>query len=234
MIFRQLFDQKSFTYTYLLADESTRQTILIDPVFEKIDEYLHLLEELSLTLYAAIDTHTHADHVSAIGPLRDKTGCLSLLGEQSNNACVSQTFKDGEKLTIGDLTITAIHTPGHTDDSYSFVAKNVNSILLFTGDTLLIRGSGRTDFQQGDARQQYHSLFYKLLSYDDDAIVYPAHDYKGWSMSTIGEEKRNNPRLQVSTEDEYVTIMNNLDLPNPKMMDIAVPINQQCGKPKRM
>ena len=230
MLFRQLFDQASYTYTYLLADESSAQAVLIDPVVEKTDDYLRLLSELGLSLKAVLDTHTHADHISAMGALREKTQCLTLLGEQSRSECVSQTFHDGEVVNIGTLNITAIHTPGHTDDSYSFVVKDVDKTLLFTGDTLLIRGSGRTDFQQGDALQQYHSIFNKLLAYGDDAIIYPGHDYKGWTTSTVGEEKRNNPRLQVNSAQQYAEIMNNLKLPNPKLMDVAVPANQRCGK----
>lgn len=230
MILRQLFDHESYTYTYLIADTATAKAALIDPVDTKIEDYIKLLEQLHLTLVVVLDTHTHADHISAMGILRDKTGCVSMLGAQSRSACVSQTFTDGQLIAVGDLTLQAIHTPGHTDDSYSFALTHAAQTYLFTGDTLLIRGSGRTDFQQGDARQQYHSIFAKLLGYGDNAIVYPGHDYKGWNQSTIGEEKANNPRLQVSSADEYAEIMNNLKLPNPKMMDIAVPANQKCGK----
>ena len=228
MLFRQLFDQASYTYTYLIADES--EAVLIDPVVEKVDDYLRLLKELGLNLKAVLDTHTHADHISAMGALREKTQCLALLGEQSQSECVSQTFTDGEIIPVGKLALTAIHTPGHTDDSYSFVLKNNGKTQLFTGDTLLIRGSGRTDFQQGNALQQYHSIFNKLLTYGDDAVVYPGHDYRGWTVSTVGEEKRNNPRLQVNNAQEYAVIMDNLKLANPKMMDVAVPANQKCGK----
>lgn len=228
MLFRQLFDQASYTYTYLIADES--EAVFIDPVVEKVDDYLRLLKELDLNLTAVLDTHTHADHISAMGALREKTQCLTLLGEQSKSECVSQTFTDGEIIPVGNLALTAIHTPGHTDDSYSFMLKHNGEIRLFTGDTLLIRGSGRTDFQQGDALQQYHSIFNKLLVYGDDAVVYPGHDYRGWTVSTVGEERRNNPRLQVNSAEEYAVIMNNLKLANPKMMDVAVPANQKCGK----
>ena len=230
MILRQLFDHESYTYTYLIADTATAKAALIDPVDTKTDDYIKLLAELNLTLVAVLDTHTHADHISAMGALRDKTGCITMLGAQSHSACVSQTFTDGQLIAVGELNVQAIHTPGHTDDSYSFALTHAGQTYLFTGDTLLIRGSGRTDFQQGDAHQQYHSIFAKLLSYGDNAIVYPGHDYKGWTQSTIGEEKANNPRLQVSNANEYAEVMNNLKLPNPKMMDIAVPANQKCGK----
>lgn len=230
MIFRQLFDHSSFTYTYLLADKATGEAVLIDPVVEKVEDYLRLLTELNLTLHSVLDTHTHADHISAMGLLRKKLGCTTMLGAQSKNDCVSQTFNDGEVITVGSIHITALHTPGHTDDSYSFAINRDGQQCLFTGDTLLIRGSGRTDFQQGDAAQQYHSIFNKLFSYPDDTLIYPGHDYKGWTVTTVAEEKANNPRLQVASMEEYKKIMDNLDLPNPKLMDIAVPANQACGK----
>lgn len=233
MIFRQLFDAESSTYTYLLADSQTREAVLIDPVIEQIEGYLTLLKELGLTLVVAMDTHTHADHITALGELRDRTGCKSMIGVQSNSNCASATFGDGDTVAVGGMRIKTLHTPGHTNDSYSFVLEEQGQTYLFSGDTLLIRGSGRTDFQQGDARQQYHSLFDKLLQLPADTWVYPAHDYKGWSVSTIDEERRNNPRLQVANIEEYVNIMAKLNLPNPRMMDVAVPANQACGQPGR-
>lgn len=233
MIFRQLFDHTSSTYTYLLANEQSREAVLIDPVIEQLDGYLTLLQQLGLNLKLAMDTHTHADHITALGELRDRTGCDTMIGAQSNSKCASGTFSDGDIVPVGSLRIMTLHTPGHTDDSYSFVVEEGEQIYLFSGDTLLIRGSGRTDFQQGDAAQQYHSLFDRLLTLPGDTWVYPAHDYKGWTRSTIDEEKAHNPRLQVKDVSEYVQLMNSLKLPNPKMMDVAVPANQACGQPGR-
>ena len=230
MIFRQLFDHVSCTYTYLIADETSLEAVLVDPVFEHVDNYLRLLNELNLTLIIAMDTHTHADHLSALGELRKQTACQTMLGQQSRSVCVDKTFTDGEVIKIGSLDITALHTPGHTDDSYSFMMNVKSQYYLLTGDTLLIRGSGRTDFQQGDALAQYDSIHKKLLSYPNDTLIYPGHDYRGWSVTTVAEEKANNPRLQVKTAKDYANIMDNLNLPTPKLMDIAVPINQACGE----
>lgn len=229
MIFRQLFDKESSTYTYLIADKNTREAMLIDPVIEQLDGYLRLLKELDLQLILAADTHTHADHITALGKLRDATGCAAYVGAQSQASCASGTFSDGQILSVGALRITALYTPGHTDDSYSFLLQHNNQQYVFTGDTLLIRGSGRTDFQNGSARDQYHSLFGKLLTLDDNTWVYPGHDYKGWMISTISEERDNNPRLQVRDINEYCELMGSLNLPNPKMMDVAVPANKACG-----
>lgn len=230
MIFRQLFEQESSTYTYLIACEKTSKAALIDTVKSEVPKYLQLLSELNLTLVYALDTHTHADHITGAGELRDLTGCTTLLGEEANSPCVSQALRDGEKIPVGELTLTALHTPGHTDDSYTFHLIDGEEHYLFTGDTLLIRGTGRTDFQNGSARDQYQSLFEKLLRLPEITWVYPGHDYKGWTRSTIGEEKAHNPRLQVKDVADYVELMNNLKLPNPKMMDLAVPANRACGK----
>lgn len=230
MIFRQLFEQESSTYTYLIACEKTRKAALIDTVKAEVPTYVQLLRELNLTLAYALDTHTHADHITGAGELRDLTGCTTLLGEQANSGCVSQALRDGEKIPVGELTLTALYTPGHTDDSYTFHLIDGDEQYLFTGDTLLIRGTGRTDFQNGSARDQYLSLFGKLLLLPETTWVYPAHDYKGWMRTTIGEEKAHNPRLQVKDVTAYVELMNNLKLPNPKMMDVAVPANRACGK----
>lgn len=226
MIFRQLFHRESSTYSYLLARRSGGEALLIDPVREDTDKYLQLLRELDVKLVFAIDTHVHADHVTALGALRESTACVTLMGEQSRAACVSRTVRDGEIIEVDGIGLEAIYTPGHTDDSYSFKLPD----RVFTGDTLLIRGTGRTDFQNGDPRQQYDSLFNKLLRLPDETLVYPAHDYKGWTVSTIGEERAHNPRLQVSGVDDYVELMNSLALPNPKLMDIAVPANLNCGR----
>lgn len=227
MLFRQLYDQDTGTYTYLLASQPGREAVIIDPVLEQMNTYVQLLRELDVRLVKAIDTHTHADHVTAMGQLRETTGCITIMGEQTRAECVSQRVTDGELIELDGLKLRALYTPGHTDESYSFVMDD----RVFTGDTLLIRGTGRTDFQNGDARAQYDSLFNKLLKLPEDTLVYPAHDYKGWTVSTIGEEKHYNPRLQVRSVEEYMNIMNNLNLPNPKYMDVAVPANLACGQP---
>lgn len=225
MIFRQLFDKTSCTYTYLMASRNGGEALLIDPVLENTGRYLKLLEELELKLVKVIDTHVHADHVSAMGELRDATRCVTVMGEQSPTDVVSMRISDNEKVTIEGLSLTALHTPGHTAESYSFLMDD----RVFTGDTLLIRGTGRTDFQNGDPYDQYHSLFERLLKLPENTFVFPGHDYKGDTVSTIAEEKAFNPRLNVSSADEYAEIMNNLNLPNPKMMDVAVPENLKLG-----
>lgn len=226
MIFRQLFDSASSTYTYLLASRAGGEALLIDPVLEQTDRYLQLLEELHVELVKAVDTHVHADHITALGDLRERTGCVTLMGEQSRATCVSMTVRDGEIIDVDGVKLTALYTPGHTDDSYSFVMED----RVFTGDTLLIRGTGRTDFQNGDPYAQYESIFARLLQLPEETLVYPGHDYKGWTVSTIGEEKRHNPRLQVKSADEYAEIMRNLGLSNPRLMDVAVPANLACGR----
>ncbi len=225
MIFRQLFDQLSGTYSYLMASRHGGEALIIDPVLEKVDRYLQLIHELDLKLVKAVDTHLHADHITGLGALRDKTHCITVMGEQTKADTVSMRLADGDKLTIEGVALDVIYTPGHTDDSYSFIMPD----RVFTGDTLLIRGTGRTDFQNGDPRAQFESLFGRLLKLPDATLVYPAHDYKGDTVSTIGEEKAFNPRLQVKSVEEYVDLMNNLKLANPKMMDVAVPANIHVG-----
>jgi sulfur dioxygenase len=225
MIFRQLFDSVSGTYTYLLASRRGGEALIIDPVIEKVDRYLQLIGELDLKLVKAVDTHLHADHITGLGALRDRTHCITVMGEQTKADVVSMRLSEGEKLTIEGVSLDALYTPGHTDDSYSYLMDD----RVFTGDTLLIRGTGRTDFQNGDPRAQYDSIFNKLLRLPEDTLVFPAHDYKGESVSTIGEERAFNPRLQVKSVDEYVSLMNSLKLPNPKMMDVAVPANMKVG-----
>lgn len=225
MIFRQLFDQTSSTFTYLLASRHGGEALIIDPVFERVDRYVQLLKELDLKLIKVVDTHVHADHITGMGELRDRTKCITVMGEHSPVDVVSMRVKEGEEIDIEGLALKAIYTPGHTSDSYSFLMDD----RVFTGDTLLIRGTGRTDFQNGDPRAQYDSLFNKLLKLPDDTLVYPAHDYKGDTVTTIEEEKAYNPRLQVNSVDEYVAVMNNLNLANPKMMDVAVPANMKVG-----
>ncbi|MDX8456941.1 MBL fold metallo-hydrolase [Mesorhizobium sp. VK9D] len=225
MIFRQLFDSVSGTYSYLLASRRGGEALIIDPVLEKVERYMQLVNELDLRLVKAVDTHLHADHITGLGALRDKTHCVTVMGEQTKADVVSMRLADGDKLGIEGLALDVIYTPGHTDDSYSFILPD----RVFTGDTLLIRGTGRTDFQNGDPRQQYESIFGRLLKLPDETLIFPAHDYKGETVSTIGEEKAFNPRLQVKSVDEYVNIMNNLNLSNPKMMDVAVPANMRVG-----
>lgn len=230
MIFRQLFDKASSTYTYLLACEQTREAILIDPVKEQLAQYLQLLRELDLTLLYAADTHTHADHITALGALRDATGCMTLMGEFTQAGCVSRGLKDGEIFKVGALSIQALYTPGHTDESFSFVLNPTQPEAVFTGDTLLIRGTGRTDFQGGSAHKSWQSITGRLFQLPDDTKVYPGHDYKGWTVSTIAEEKCCNPRLAGLSEAEYVAIMASLNLPDPALMDIAIPANLACGQ----
>ena len=225
MIFRQLFDSVSGTYSYLLASRAGGEALIVDPVLEKVDRYLQLIRELDLRLVKAADTHLHADHITGLGALRDRTHCITVMGENSKADVVSMRLAEGDKLAIEGVSMDVLYTPGHTDDSYSFLMGD----RVFTGDTLLIRGTGRTDFQNGDARMQYESLFGKLLRLPDETLVFPAHDYKGDTVSTIGEEKRYNPRLQVKSIDDYVALMASLNLPNPKMMDVAVPSNMKIG-----
>src|SRR5258708_32925546 len=225
MIFRQLFDQLSGTYSYLMASRHGGEALIIDPVLEKVDRYLQLIHELDLKLVKAVDTHLHADHITGLGALRDKTHCITVMGEQTKADTVSMRLADGDKLTIEGVALDVIYTPGHTDDSYSFIMPD----RAFTGDTLLIRGTGRTDLQNGGPRAQFESLFGRLLKLPDATLVYPAHDYKGDTVSTIGEEKAFNPRLQVKSVDEYVDLMNNLKLANPKIMDVAVPAIMKVG-----
>ena len=213
------------SYSYLLASRPGGEALIIDPVLEKVDRYLQLTRELDLRLVKAVDTHLHADHVTGLGELRDRTHCVTIMGEQSKADVVAMRVADGDKVTIEGLCLDVMYTPGHTDDSYSYLMGD----RVFTGDTLLIRGTGRTDFQNGSARAQYDSIFGRLLKLPDDTMVFPAHDYKGDTVSTIGEEKRFNPRLQVRDADEYAKLMESLHLPNPKMMDVAVPANIHQG-----
>jgi sulfur dioxygenase len=221
MIFNQFFDDISCTFTYLLSSGKGREALIIDPVLEKTDEYISLLKKLDLKLVKVIDTHIHADHISGMNELHKQTNCALIMGENSRSEVVNLKVKDNEKIKIENVVITSMYTPGHTDCSYSFLMKD----RVFTGDTLLINGTGRTDFQNGNPIEQYHSLFDKILKLPDKMLVYPAHDYNGNLVSSIGEQKKNNPRLQVNSVEQYAEIMNNLNLANPKMMDIAVPAN---------
>jgi glyoxylase-like metal-dependent hydrolase (beta-lactamase superfamily II) len=226
MLFRQMFDVESCTYTYLLAAREGGEALIIDPVKGQLGAYLQLIDELKLKLVFALDTHVHADHVTALGALREATHCITRMGEQCGAECVSTTFTDGETIRIDGVELKAIFTPGHTEDSYCFVMSD----RVFTGDTLLIRGTGRTDFQNGSSHAAYNSLFNKLLKLPDPTLVYPGHDYKGWTSSTIGEERRFNPRLKVQSADEYAELMGKLKLATPKLMDVAVPANLRCGR----
>ena len=221
MIFKQLFDQKSSTYTYLIASSKGREALVIDPVLENIAEYIKLLKELNLKLVKVIDTHIHADHITGMNELNKRTNCTRIMGEKSKSEVIDLKIKDNEKIKVENIELKAIYTPGHTDCSYSYLMND----RVFTGDTLLINGTGRTDFQNGNPYDAYDSLFNKLLKLPDTTLVYPAHDYNGKKNSTIQNEKNNNPRLQVSSKEQYAEIMNNLNLANPKMMDIAVPAN---------
>jgi sulfur dioxygenase len=225
MIFRQLFDSVSGTYTYLIASRRGAEALIIDPVLEKVDRYIQLLNELGVRLVKAVDTHLHADHVTGLGALRDRTHCITVMGEQTKADVVSMRLADGDRLDLEGISLDVIYTPGHTDDSYCFLMSD----RVFTGDTLLIRGTGRTDFQNGNPRAQYESIFGRLLKLPDETLIYPAHDYKGETVSTIGEERTFNPRLQVRSIEEYVELMNNLKLPNPKLMDVVVPANMRVG-----
>ena len=225
MIFRQLFDHKSSTYTYVIASRKGGEALVIDPVLENVERYIRLMEELDLKLVKVIDTHIHADHISGMAELRDRTNCVTIMGDATAGDVASIQVKDNEKVTIEGVELKALHTPGHTNDSFSYLMND----RIFSGDTLLIRGTGRTDFQNGDPYDAYNSIFERLLKLPEETLLYPAHDYKGDTVSTIGEEKKFNPRLQVSSAEEYANIMNNLVLPDPKMMDIAVPGNLKLG-----
>ena len=225
MIFRQLFDSTSSTYSYLLASRHGGEALIIDPVLERVDRYIQLLRELDLRLVKAIDTHLHADHITGLPALRERTRCITVMGEQTKADVVSIRVSEGDHVDIEGVSLKVLYTPGHTDNSYSFLMAD----RVFTGDTLLIRGTGRTDFQNGDPQAQYNSIFGKLLKLPDETFVYPAHDYKGDTVSTIGEERAFNPRLQVKSAADYIALMNNLNLPNPKMMDVAVPSNMRVG-----
>ena len=221
MIFEQLFDTKSSTYTYIISSGKGREALIIDPVIEHTDKYIQILKNLELKLVKVIDTHIHADHVTGLNELNKRTNCTRIMGEKSKSEVVDLRIIDSEKINIEKIELKAIYTPGHTDCSYSYLMND----RVFTGDTLLINGTGRTDFQNGSSYDAYESLFNKLLKLPEKTLVYPAHDYNGKKYSTIENEKNNNPRLQVSSKEEYAEIMNNLNLPNPKMLDIAVPAN---------
>ena len=225
MIFKQVFDQKSSTYTYLIASSKGREALIIDPVLDNVEDYIKLLTELDLKLVKVIDTHIHADHVTGASKLKNKTKCATIMGENTPANSVEIKVKDEEIIKLDHLEIRALYTPGHTSDSYSFLMENY----LFSGDTLLINGTGRTDFQNGNSKDAYNSIFNKLLKLPEETLLYPAHDYKGEKVSTIGKEKKQNPRLQVKSVDEYVDIMNNLNLKKPSEIEINVSRNINLG-----
>jgi len=225
MIFKQLFDTKSSTYTYLISSGKGREALIIDPVIENVAGYVNLLKSLNLKLVKVIDTHIHADHVTGASKLKDITKCSTIMGEHTPAETVEIKVKDDEYINLDNLKIRAMYTPGHTSDSYSFLMDNY----LFSGDTLLINGTGRTDFQNGNAKDAYNSIFNKLLKLPEETLLYPAHDYKGEKVSTIGKEKKQNPRLQVKSADEYVEIMNNLNLKKPDEIDLNVAKNTNLG-----
>ena len=225
MIFRQLFDKNSSTYTYLIASKEGREALIIDPVLENLDTYIETLNKLNLKLVKVIDTHIHADHVTGASRLREKTQCVTIMGEHSPTDAVEIKIKDEEIIKLDHLKIKALYTPGHTSDSYSFLMNNY----LFSGDTLLINGTGRTDFQNGNSKDAYNSLFNGLLKLPDETLLYPAHDYKGETVSTIGKEKKFNPRLQVRNAEEYEEIMKNLNLKKPTKIDSNIASNLKLG-----
>ena len=225
MILKQVFDNKTSTYTYLIASAKGREALIIDPVLENVDEYIQLLKKLDLKLVKVIDTHIHADHVTGASKLKQATNCTTLMGEHTPADAVEIKVKDNELIKIDGLKIKSLYTPGHTSDSYSFLLDNY----LFSGDTLLINGTGRTDFQNGNSKDAYNSLFNNILKLPEETLVYPGHDYNGKFSSTIGNEKKFNPRLQVKSVDEYVEIMSNLNLSKPEMMDSNVSKNIKLG-----
>ena len=225
MIFKQVFDIKTSTYTYLIASAKGREAVIIDPVLENVENYISLLKDLDLKLVKVIDTHIHADHVTGASKLKQSTNCTTIMGEHTPADMVEIKVKDNEMINLDDLNIKSIHTPGHTSESYSFLLNNY----LFSGDALLINGTGRTDFQNGSSKDSYHSIFDKLLTLPEDTLLYPGHDYNGKKVSTIGNEKKFNPRLQVKNVDEYIKIMSNLNLTKPDMMDSNVSRNIRLG-----
>ena len=225
MIFKQLFDTKSSTYTYIISSGNGREALIIDPVLENVNEYINILKKLDLQLVKVIDTHIHADHVTGAGKLRDKTKCVTIMGEHTPTDAVEVKVKDDEIIKLDKLNFRALYTPGHTSDSFCFLMDNY----LFSGDTLLINGTGRTDFQNGNSKDAYNSIFNRLLKLPEETLLYPAHDYKGQTVSTIGREKRSNPRLQVKNVDEYIEIMNKLNLKKPEKIDYNVENNLKLG-----
>ncbi len=227
MLFRQLIDKETSTYTYIIADEDSKEAIIIDPVKENLERDLNLIKELGLSLKYSLETHIHADHITSSDSLRKQTSCETAANEKANIECANIKLHDGDKLTFGKYSIKAISTPGHTNTCMSFIIEN----MVFTGDALLIRGNGRTDFQNGSAGDLYESITKKLFKLPENTIIYPGHDYKGLTSSTIGEEIKFNLRIgQGRSKEEFIEIMSNLNLTQPKKIQEAVPANLQCGK----
>jgi sulfur dioxygenase len=226
MLFRQLFDAETSTYTYLIADPTTKEAVLVDPVLEQVERDRTLLHQLGLTLKFCLETHIHADHITGTAKLREITGCCGIVPENALAACADRRLSDGELLEVGDVKIEAIATPGHTACHMAYL---VNGTHLLTGDALLIRGNGRTDFQSGDAGTLYDSVTQRLFTLPDTTLVYPGHDYRGHTVSTIGEEKQWNPRFSDRSRESFIELMNNLNLPDPRKIMEAVPANERCG-----
>tara|TARA_R110002124_G_scaffold43699_1_gene134084 strand:+ start:23074 stop:23757 length:684 start_codon:yes stop_codon:yes gene_type:complete len=225
MLFKQFFEKETCSFTYLLADLQTKEALLIDSIASQVDLYLDFLKKYDLTLLYSIDTHVHADHITGHALLKNKTNSKIIMSAQSEVKCADILISNNEIISCGNIKLKAIYTPGHTSDSYCFLVND----LLFTGDTLMINTTGRTDFQNGDAKDQYNSIFNILQKLPDDLIIYPAHDYNGQTSSKLKEEFANNPRLQVKNEAGYIKMMNELNLSKPKNIDVAVPLNQKCG-----
>ncbi len=227
MLFRQLFDPQTSTYTYLIADSQSKEVLLVDPVLEQVERDLKLIQELGLTLRYCLETHVHADHITGTGKLRELTGCLGIVPDQAQVDCADRMLKNGEELNLGEIVIKAIATLGHTDSHNSYL---VNQDRVLTGDSLLIRGCGRTDFQSGDAGTMYDHVTQRLFTLPEQTLVYPGHDYRGFTVSTIKEEKQYNPRFLGQTRESFIELMGNLNLPDPQKIAEAVPANQLCGK----
>jgi len=227
MLFRQLFDRESSTYTYLIADRAASAALLVDPVLEQVERDLKLLKELGLTLRYCLETHVHADHITGTAQLRARTGCLSVLPEQAQVECADRFIRHGEMLHVGEVEVQAIATPGHTDSHMTYLVSGTH---LLTGDALLIRGCGRTDFQSGNAGTLFDSVTQQVFTLPDATLVYPAHDYRGQTVSTVEEEKRWNPRFVGRSRDEFIAFMDKLDLPDPQKMMEALPANERCGQ----
>lgn len=231
MLFRQLFEPDSSTYTYLISCEETGETALIDPVLDTVDRDLELLRELGLELTYAIDTHIHADHLTGTGRLRQLTGCKVVTPSVEMPDCADIGLREGEVFRVGTIELQPLFTPGHTSHHHSYLVKTDTHTMVFTGDAMMIDGVGRTDFQSGDSETLYRSITEKLFTLPDETLVYPAHDYNGRQISTIGQEKARNEHIGGGKSmAEFVEIMNNLDLPYPRKIDFAVPGNEQCGR----